>query len=81
MSNVAINFFLIEFTDQPDDSIFSSTFLQRVASERVSRKTLQKTKVGSVDMSRPDSPNVFHLPCSTSVLILVLHAGSVLGTN
>lgn len=68
-------------SDQPDDSIFSSTFLQRVASERVSRKTLQKTKVGSVDMSRPDSPNVFHSPCSTNVLILVLHAGSVLDAN
>ncbi|XP_066149223.1 protein retinal degeneration B isoform X2 [Euwallacea fornicatus] len=66
---------------QTDDSIFSSSFLQRVASEKTNRKTLQKAKVGSVDISRPDSPNIFHAPCSTSVLMLVLHAGSVLDAN
>ncbi|KAL1501307.1 hypothetical protein ABEB36_006651 [Hypothenemus hampei] len=69
--------------DQTDDSIFSSAFLSRVASERCTQKTIHKTNAGSVDFSRPESPNAttFHSPCSTSVLILVLHAGSVLDAN
>ncbi|KAH1011851.1 hypothetical protein HUJ04_001131 [Dendroctonus ponderosae] len=70
-------------TDQSDDSIFSAAFLQRVTSERGNRKILPKTKVSSVDTSRPNSPNaaILHAPCSTTVLMLVLHAGSVLDAN
>lgn len=67
-----------------DDSIFSSTFLQRVASERGGRKVFQKGKVNSLDASCPDSPSSAspaHQPCNTTVLLLVLHAGSVLDAN
>lgn len=66
-----------------DDSIFSPTFLQRVASERGTRKIFQRGKVNSIDTSCPDSPSASpaHLPCNTSVLLLVLHAGSVLDAN
>lgn len=63
----------------PDDTIFSHTFLQRVASERGSRRpTLGTTP--SIDRSNQDSPpGSPGLPsCATSVLILVFHAGSVL---
>ncbi|XP_076263384.1 retinal degeneration B isoform X6 [Rhynchophorus ferrugineus] len=69
--------------DQSEDSIFSPTFLQRVASERGTRKVLQRGKVNSLDTSRPDSPSavVSQIPCNTTVLILVLHAGSVLDAN
>ncbi|XP_030750427.1 protein retinal degeneration B isoform X2 [Sitophilus oryzae] len=69
--------------DETDDSIFSSTFLQRVASERGMRKVLQRGKVNSLDASRPDSPSAMNsqVPCNTTVLILVLHAGSVLDAN
>lgn len=44
---------------------------------------MQRGKVNSLDVSRPDSPSASpgHLPCNTSVLLLVLHAGSVLGKN
>lgn len=61
-----------------DDSIFNPTYLQRVASERGTRKT---TGQRSVEKSCPGSPNVTHPTCSTTILILVLHAGSVLGNN
>lgn len=66
-----------------DDSIFSSIYLQRVASERGIRKMFQKGKVNSLDATCPDSPNASsgNLPCNTTVLLLVLHAGSVLDTN
>lgn len=66
-----------------DDSIFSSTFLQRVASERGGRKVFQRGKVNSLDASCPDSPSASpaHQPCNTTVLLLVLHAGSVLDAN
>jgi hypothetical protein len=62
----------------PADSIFSQTFLQRVVSER-------GRMIGggsSMDVSCPGSPIMtpsHHSRCSTTVLILVLHAGSVLG--
>lgn len=66
----------------PEDSIFSSTFLQRVASERGTRKLL-RGKVNSLDASCPDSPSASpgYVPCSTTVLLLVFHAGSVLDAN
>lgn len=69
------NFFFL------DDSIFSPAFLQRVASERGARNILQKGKVNSLDASGPDSPSASQtqLSCSTTVLLLVFHAGSVLG--
>jgi hypothetical protein len=59
------------------DSIFSHSFLQRVVSER--GRPLRATM--SVDQSLPASPTMSpaHHPCSTTVLLLVLHAGSVLG--
>ncbi|XP_068906921.1 protein retinal degeneration B isoform X4 [Tenebrio molitor] len=65
------------------DSIFSPTFLQRVASERSNRKLMQRGKVNSLDASCPESPSASpaHLPCNTTVLLLVLHAGSVLDAN
>lgn len=57
-----------------DDSIFSGNYLKRAASERGR----------SLDTSCPASPthhSAHHqTTCSTSVLLLVLHAGSVLGT-
>lgn len=66
-----------------DDSIFSPTFLQRVASERGSKKLMQRGKMNSLDASCPESPSATpaHLPCNTTVLLLVLHAGSVLDAN
>jgi hypothetical protein len=69
--------------DNNDDSIFSPTFLQRVASERSNRKLMQRGKVNSLDASCPESPSASpaHLPCNTTVLLLVLHAGSVLDAN
>ncbi|XP_049819691.1 protein retinal degeneration B-like isoform X2 [Aethina tumida] len=69
--------------ERNDDSIFSPTFLQRVASERSNRKALHRGKVNSLDASCPESPSASpaHLPCNTTVLLLVLHAGSVLDAN
>lgn len=61
------------------DSIFSHAFLQRVASERGTRRRQLGTS-SSVDKneSPPGSPGIC---CPTSVLILVFHAGSVLDAN
>ncbi|XP_018573304.1 protein retinal degeneration B isoform X2 [Anoplophora glabripennis] len=69
--------------DKQEDSIFSPTFLQRVASERGNRRLMQRAKINSLDASCPDSPSASpaHQPCNTTVLILVLHAGSVLDAN
>ncbi|XP_050292895.1 protein retinal degeneration B isoform X2 [Anthonomus grandis grandis] len=67
--------------DESDDSIFCSTYLQRVASEKGPRKVVQRGKIYSTDASRPDSPNGTHVPCNTTVLILAFHAGSVLDAN
>ncbi|XP_065162391.1 protein retinal degeneration B isoform X4 [Atheta coriaria] len=67
-----------------DDSIFSPTFLQRVASERGSnKKSLQRGKMNSLDAGCPESPTASpgHVTCSTTVLLLVFHAGSVLDAN
>ena len=64
-----------------EDSIFSHAFLQRVASERGSKRpTLGQTI--SIDRNQESPPSSPGLPsCPTSVLILVLHAGSVLDAN
>jgi len=72
---VILSLKLLLFTD----SIFSQSFLQRVVSER--GKPLRNTM--SVDQSLPASPTMSpsHHPCSTTVLILVLHGGSVLGIS
>lgn len=42
---------------------------------------MQRTKINSLDASCPDSPSASpaHQPCNTTVLMLVFHAGSVLG--
>ncbi|KAK6638198.1 hypothetical protein RUM44_008626 [Polyplax serrata] len=59
------------------DSIFSHAFLQRMASEKGNRPHLNKV---TGEISCPGSP--ISLPaCTTSVLIFVLHAGSVLDAN
>ncbi|XP_031633989.1 protein retinal degeneration B isoform X3 [Contarinia nasturtii] len=57
------------------DSIFSHTYLQRVASER-RRPTLGNSS--SIDRSPPGSPGT---SCPTSVLALIFHAGSCLDAN
>ncbi|XP_023026564.2 retinal degeneration B isoform X1 [Leptinotarsa decemlineata] len=69
--------------DTNDDSIFSASFLQRVASERGARRHMQRGKMNSLDASCPESPIALpgHLPCNTTVLILIFHAGSVLDAN
>lgn len=59
------------------DSIFSHAFLQRMASEKGSRPHL--TKVTS-EKSCPGSP-ISQPSCNTSILIFILHAGSVLDAN
>lgn len=65
-----------------DDTIFSHSFLSRVASERGTRRPTLGTTT-SIDRSKnespPSSPNV--PTCATTVLVLVLHAGSVLDAN
>lgn len=65
-----------------EDSIFSHTYLQRVASERGPRRPMLNTTT-SVDRSNHDSPPGSPGPpvCPTSVLVLVLHGGSVLDVS
>lgn len=62
-----------------DDSIFNHAYLQRAASARSSQKPpfRQSTSLDRTNESPPGSPN--SPPCKTSILILVVHAGSVLG--
>lgn len=71
----------IKVTSQ-EDSIFSHSFLQRVASKRESRRPPFGTSI-SIDRSCHDSPpgSPGSTSCPTSVLILILHAGSVLDAN
>ncbi|CAG2058962.1 unnamed protein product, partial [Timema podura] len=69
-------------TSDPEkqDSIFCHTFLQRVVSER----GRVHTGMASVDVSCPGSPVMFGVnstACKTTVLLLALHAGSVLDAN
>lgn len=84
------NYFMNLFFVFPD-SIFSHTFLQRVLSERgrpVTQSALTSGLATSIDISCPGSPIMHHYHqqqqlsgggCGTSALLLVLHAGSVLG--
>ncbi|XP_059481583.1 protein retinal degeneration B isoform X2 [Neocloeon triangulifer] len=58
------------------DSIFSHSYLQRVVSERGQNSArLEKS------MSASMSSSPAHQPCNVTVLILVLHAGSVLDAS
>ncbi|XP_044015290.1 protein retinal degeneration B isoform X2 [Aphidius gifuensis] len=68
--------------NKQDDSIFSPSYFQRVASERNPRK-LHIRASASIDMSCPASPqhSPTHQPCRTTVLLIVMHAGSVLDAN
>ncbi|XP_076382329.1 retinal degeneration B isoform X5 [Megalopta genalis] len=68
--------------DKEDDTIFSTTYLQRMASEH-SSKRLQISSSTSIDVSYPASPqhSPTHQPCKTTVLLIVMHAGSVLDAN
>uniref|UniRef100_T1GQZ7 DDHD domain-containing protein n=1 Tax=Megaselia scalaris TaxID=36166 RepID=T1GQZ7_MEGSC len=61
-----------------DDSIFNHAYLQRAASARSSQKPpfRQSTSLDRTSESPPGSPS--NPPCKTSILILVVHAGSVL---
>ncbi|XP_055586788.1 protein retinal degeneration B isoform X3 [Uranotaenia lowii] len=66
-----------------EDSIFSHSYLQRVASERGSRRpTLGASSSmdrGNGTESPPGSPS--HASCPTTVLVLVMHSGSVLDAS
>lgn len=62
-----------------DDSIFSHTYLQRVASERNSRRPLGTSS--SIDRNHDSPPGSPGLSCPTSVLALVFHAGSCLDAS
>ncbi|XP_024940264.1 protein retinal degeneration B isoform X4 [Cephus cinctus] len=68
--------------NKQEDTIFSSSYLQRVASERSSKRLTIHTSA-SIDVSCPASPqhSPTHQPCRTTVLLIVLHAGSVLDAN
>ncbi|XP_035714341.1 protein retinal degeneration B isoform X2 [Folsomia candida] len=65
-----------------DDSIFSQPFLQRVTTGREKHKVLVSR--GSMEASLPGSPTIYGgnavlaSSCSTTVLCMVLHAGSAL---
>ncbi|XP_012272496.1 protein retinal degeneration B isoform X2 [Orussus abietinus] len=67
---------------QAEDTIFSHSYLQRVASERSSKRLLMRPST-SIDVSCPTSPQLSptHQPCKITVLIIVMHAGSVLDAN
>ncbi|XP_076674034.1 retinal degeneration B isoform X4 [Andrena cerasifolii] len=68
--------------NKEDDTIFSPSYLQRMASER-SSKRLQISSSASIDASCPASPqhSPTHQPCKTTMLIIAMHAGSVLDAN
>ncbi|XP_041563994.1 protein retinal degeneration B isoform X3 [Drosophila elegans] len=61
-----------------EDSIFNQDFLMRVASERGNKRQLRSS--ASVDRSHDSSPpgSPSTPSCPTTILILVVHAGSVL---
>lgn len=68
--------------ENKDDSIFNQDFLMRVASERGNKRQLRSSaslERGGHDASPPGSPGT--PSCSTTILILVVHAGSVLGSS
>ncbi|XP_069168054.1 protein retinal degeneration B isoform X5 [Procambarus clarkii] len=60
-----------------EDSIFSQAFMSRVAAERHNR-VLGRSMEASAPSSPSHSPSHQPGPCSTTVLLLVIHAGSVL---
>ncbi|XP_050099369.1 protein retinal degeneration B isoform X1 [Anopheles aquasalis] len=67
-----------------EDSIFSQSYLQRVTSERGIRRSFL-SQFSSIDRqnqdaSPPGSPGGLP-PCPTTVLILIMHAGSVLDAS
>ncbi|TMW50269.1 hypothetical protein DOY81_004650 [Sarcophaga bullata] len=66
------------YRSKQEDSIFNQDFLMRVASERGNKRQLRSSQ--SVErgheISPPGSPGT--PSCSTTILILVVHAGSVL---
>ncbi|XP_055846673.1 protein retinal degeneration B isoform X2 [Episyrphus balteatus] len=66
-------------TQYMDDSIFNQDFLQRVASERGNKRQLQQS--ASLDRSDHSPPGSPGSSCPTSILILVVHAGSVLDAS
>ncbi|KAL0133524.1 hypothetical protein PUN28_000927 [Cardiocondyla obscurior] len=68
--------------NEQEDTIFSPSYLQRITNER-SSKRLQITTSASIDMSCPASPqhSPTHNPCKITVLIIVVHGGSVLDAN
>ncbi|XP_029155985.1 protein retinal degeneration B isoform X2 [Nylanderia fulva] len=68
--------------NEQEDTIFSSSYLQRVASERNSKRLQIRTST-SIDVSCPTSPqhSPTHQPCKITVLIIVIHGGSVLDAN
>lgn len=63
-----------------DDSIFNNTYLQRVASERNSRRSTLGTS-SSMDRNNDSPPGSPGYSCPTSVLALIFHAGSCLDAN
>ena len=63
-----------------DDSIFSHTYLQRVASERNSRRPTLGTS-SSMDRNHDSPPGSPGHSCPTSVLALIFHAGSCLDAS
>ncbi|XP_071529989.1 protein retinal degeneration B isoform X1 [Panulirus ornatus] len=60
-----------------EDSIFSQSFMSRVAAERHNR-VIGRSMEASAPSSPSHSPSHQPGPCSTTVLLLVIHAGSVL---
>lgn len=64
--------------NKQEDSIFNQDFLMRVASERGNKRQLRSSASidRSHDSSPPGSPST--PSCPTTILILVVHAGSVL---
>ncbi|KMY87054.1 protein retinal degeneration B isoform X2 [Drosophila simulans] len=65
-------------SSRQEDSIFNQDFLMRVASERGNKRQLRSS--ASVDRSHDSSPpgSPSTPSCPTTILILVVHAGSVL---
>lgn len=60
---------------------FKAPFSQKVIGEPLKVHTLQASC--SLDLSLPCSPTLSpaHHPCQTTVLVMVLHAGSILDTS
>lgn len=63
-----------------EDSIFSHTYLQRVASERSSRRPTLGNQ-SSMDRNHDSPPGSPSSSCPTSFLCLIFHAGSCLDAS